>query len=219
MKLLKHTRLLMMTLIGSCLLSCSSAYRKAAPEMAAMDSISMRNDSFAKETYQFENDTLSASALKAFEIRAGQILLDVADYMQMLADPAIERPFKSQARQMMLDVFTDTTNTIEISTVANTKPSKMPVGQMIDSLLSNQFPIKIEIQNVRVAKTLVQTKHKTYAGQLTFLQTIYRINKPENIRQNSYQMNVAISLKRVTKEFGSTTKEVWQVFLRNIETY
>jgi hypothetical protein len=219
MKLIKYTKFLVMTLIGFYLLACSSAYRKAAPEMAEMDSISMRNDSFAKETYQFENDTLSPSALKAFELRAGQILQDAADYMQMLADPNIERPFKSQAKQMMLDVFADATNMIEINIASDAKPLKMEVTQLTDSLLSNQFPIKIEIQNVRVGKSLVQKKQGTYDGQLTFLQTVYRINKPENIRLNIYQMNVTISLKRVTKEFGSTTKEVWQVFLGNIETY
>ena len=187
-----------------------------------MDSISLQGDSAAKQEmetiYQFENDTLSPAALRAFEVRAAQMLQDVADYIQLLSDPSIEHSFKIQAKQMMLDVFTEPGNTVDFSASANEQSLKMEIGQFADSLLTGRLPVvKIELKNVQPSQNLQFTRHKIYEGQLTFQQTTYRIYKPGNIRLNGYRMKADITLKRVTKEFGSTTKDVWKVFLGNIE--
>jgi hypothetical protein len=217
MILIKQLVIFMLALIAFSLLSCSSSGHKMAMEASQQDSIGLK-DSIAVKTYEFEKDSLSASSLKAFELRAIQKLYDVADYIQILSDRSIDKSFRIQAKQMMFDVFSDASNTISFSDNPEGSLERISISDFLDKMLASQFPkLKMEINQVKTVQGLQRKDKDTYNGQLTFHQATYRIDPTRKVKLNEHQMKANISLARITKTFGTTTKEVWIVFLGNTE--
>jgi hypothetical protein len=218
MILIKQLVMWMMALIAFSLLSCSSSGHKMAMEASQQDSIGLKDSIAAVKTYEFEKDSLSASSLKAFELRAIQKLYDVADYIQILSDRSIDKSFRIQAKQMMFDVFSDASNTISFSSNPEESLEKISISDFLDKMLASQFPkLKMEINQVKTVQGLQRKDKDTYEGQLTFHQVTYRIDPTRKVKLNEHQMKANISLARITKTFGTTTKEVWIVFLGNTE--
>lgn len=220
----KYIRIGQMMLPVCIILSCSSPVNKQKyMEAAKQESVnSIKTDSVdqqkgSEKAYEFEKDTLSASSLRAFELRAIQKLQDIAGYVQILSDLSLDKSFRMQARQMMQGIFSDGNNTISTKTFDGGNSLKLTVNQFIDSV-SNQYPkLKVEIYDIQTIQNLHLTNNHVYAGALTFWQTTYRVQKTGNIKLNEEQMLADITLKRVDKEFGNTAKEVWEAFLGNIE--
>jgi hypothetical protein len=212
---LNRFKILLGTLMVSGLLSCSSGLRKEAriDDIAKKDSFAMAN-----ATYEFENDSLSAASLKAFEMRAKQKLHDVADYIQMLSDHALDKSFRMQAKQMMLDVFWDASSMISLDTSSVLKPTKFEISNFVDDMLASRFPkLKVEISKVKTLYGLKRKDKDTYEGQLTYWQTVYRIDPTKKVKLNEHKMNANILLTRIRKTFGTSTKEIWIVFVGDTE--
>ena len=167
---------------------------------------------------EFENDTLSLASLKAFEVRASQKLKDVYDYAQIILDPSIEKSFKNQAKQMMLALFDNEGTTIEITLNENEKPQAIPIKNFINNLLNTNSPKPIfDIKDIKPSKEIRKyNKDNAYRGQLTFLQTIYRTDNSKPVIIQFGKMTASYFIIRVKKEFGASTKEVWEVLLGNI---
>ncbi len=216
MILIKQMVNCIVALIVFSLWSCSSSERKMAMEASKQDSIGLKDSMAVVKTYEFEKDTLSASSLKAFELRAIQKLYDVADYIQILSDRSIDKSFRIQARQMMLGVFSDATNTISFNASVEETLEKISINDFTDKMLAGQYPkLKVEINRVKILQSLQRKNKDTYEGQLIFQQDTYRIDPTKKVKLNEHKMKANIALTRITKSFGATSKEVWIVFLGN----
>ncbi len=69
---------------------------------------------------EFESDDLSKKSLKAFEVKAKQELVDFSDYLGICSDKQMDESFKSQARQMILDMFIS--DSVKINSILLNEP-------------------------------------------------------------------------------------------------
>lgn len=191
----------------------------ASPNQRAQESIkaSKMRDSISV-AMEFEKDSLSETTLEAFEKRATQKLEDAADYIQILSDSSIDRSFRLQARQMLIAVFEKKTNTIPFDLSGKGELKKLNTLQFADSLLSDRYSrLKVEIADIETLKALSLKGKKTYEGVLSFTQKVYHYQQDTPIKLSKYNMEVVIVVKRTTKRFGTSTKKIWEVLLRDIK--
>lgn len=170
---------------------------------------------FVNSGFEFEGDTLSPERLKAFEVRASQKLKDLYDYFRMMLDTSIEKSFKLQAKQMMLALFESPESSIETTLNEVERPQKMTVSDFVNKLTSpSAINLKLVIENIRSNAEI--KKGNIYKGELTYTQTVYRIegSNPFIILHGATKVNYVI--KRIKKQFGNTQKEVWEVLLGDI---
>jgi hypothetical protein len=207
-------------LVSLVVISCSSGVRR---EMMIKDSLMMDSivkDSIAKATlassgFEFENDTLSAASLKAFETRASQKLKDVYDYTQMMLDPSIEKSFKMEAKQMMLALFESSENKIEITLQKNGGPQAIPIKDFTENAIgktSANFHFKIQ----NITTSLEITRNKTYKGLISYTHTLYRIENSQPVIIQQGPMTSEYHIKKIKKKFGASEKEIWEVLLGDI---
>lgn len=192
------------------LLSCKSgnqeAYRDYALEEATTaDSISLQ------ETFQ--SDSLSEANLRAFEDRAIQKLHDVMDLIEILSNPKNDSTFRSQAKTMLLGNFENLDKNRISLILPDINPFRFTVSQFADSLLNNGFlPLKLKILESSVKRPLTLMAKNKYQGTIYFqmestanFKTLY----PKDLIVN-------IVLKKAAKDFGGSSRDVWEVFLSDV---
>jgi hypothetical protein len=166
----------------------------------------------------FGTDTLSNTALRAFEGTAIIRLSDFADYLAILRDTSLARPFREKAREMILGLFISDKSLIRVS-----KPS-VPGGDdfTIEQFLkdaeagSTQFG-KIIPDSTRVKQVLTQSGESIYAGTLSYSYTLLHVNPSTGSIPSPANGTAEFYLKRHQKNFGADTIILWDVFLGNME--
>jgi hypothetical protein len=190
------------------LLSCKSA----RPEMAA-DSTQLETvaDSFSLEE-TFQADSLSPSNLRAFENRAVQKLHDAMDLIEILSNPNNDDAFRAQAKSMLLENFESNKNEISL-VLPDIEPFRYTISQFADSLTDNRFlPLKLRLADSNIHEPLASKGDNQLKGMIYFSlepTANYKTLYPKD-------MEVEIVLKKIPKDFGTTTKEVWEVFLGDL---
>lgn len=200
---------LIMTLV-IILLSCKAGNQEtyqdyALLEESATDSISL------EETFQ--SDSLSETNLRAFENRAIQKLHDVMDLIEILSEPKNEGTFRIQAKTMLLENFENPDKNQISLILPDIKPFKYSVAQFADTLLNNRFlPLKLKILESSVKQPLTLVDKNKYQG------VIYFQMEPTANFKTLYPKDVIVNivLKKVTKDFGGSSQEVWEVFLGDV---
>lgn len=213
MKVLKNIVFYLLTLTGLIFTGCGQANHERSPE-AIINSI--KADSMMISGFEFEKDSLSDSSLRAFEVRAAQKLRDVADLIQIMSDTSIEQSFREQAKQMMISTFLKGANTITFKSDDN-RTEKLTITQLTDSLLANTDPkLEVEVTGIESQQNLQRKKAYTYEGSLSFNQSIYQ-RRNGSLKLTKHNMKISIVVKRIVKKFGTSSKEVWEVLLGNVE--
>lgn len=190
------------------LLSCKSA----RPEMTA-DSTQLETvaDSFSLEE-TFQADSLSASNLRAFENRAVQKLHDVMDLIEIMSNPDNDKAFRAQAKAMLLGNFENDRNEISL-VLPDVEPFQYTIAQFADSLTDNRFlPLKLRLTGSNIHEPLSLQDDNAYKGM------IYFSLEPTANNKTLYpkDMEAEIVLKKIHKDFGGATREVWEVFLGDL---
>ncbi len=202
-----YSSLLMVILL--LLLSCKAGNREASQDYAFKEE-STSNISL-QETFQ--SDSLSDVNLRAFENRAIQKLHDVMDLIEILSDSMQENTFRSQAKVMLLENFENADDNQISLILPDIKPFQYSVSRFADTLLHNRFlPLKLKMVDATIKKPLSLQNNNTYQG------TIFFILEPTANRQTLYpkELTATIILKKTTKTFGDTVREVWEVFLGDV---
>ncbi len=198
--------MVVLLLLLSCKAGNQEAYQDYALEEAATsDSISL------EETFQ--SDSLSEANLRAFENRAIQKLHDVMDLIEILSNPKNESSFRTQAKTMLLENFENPANNQISLILPDIKPFRLTVSQFADTLLNNGFlPLKLKISESSVKQPLTLADKNKYQGIIYFqmeptanVKTLY----PKDVMVN-------IVLKKATKDFGGSFRDVWEVFLGDV---
>lgn len=193
-------------LLLSCKAGNQEAYQDYALEdEAAADSISLQ------ETFQ--SDSLSEANLRAFEDRAIQKLHDVMDLIEILSNPKNESTFRSQAKTMLLGNFENPDNNRISLILPDINPFRLTVSQFADTLLNNGFlPLKLKILESSVKQPLTVVDKNKYQG------IIYFQMEPTANFKTLYPKDVMVNivLKKAAKDFGGSSRDVWEVFLGEV---
>lgn len=169
-----------------------------------------------EEFSNLEVDNLSDNNIVAFEQRAMQKLEDFSDFLAILSDTTIDSEFKKQAALMAVEIFINTENTISFSLSDDLSADEQTIEAFLLELQNGKLGIlSIEIQNVSTFQKMKQSNNQEYKGLMKLELSI--ANKRETqIKKNTVQLECEVMAKKVDKEFGNTSKMVWEVFLGDI---
>ncbi|MEM9672880.1 MAG: hypothetical protein ACFB15_09975 [Cyclobacteriaceae bacterium] len=203
--------LIFSTLLGLSVASCATSPRESAVSDSAEEAAVMSGELEA----QFTSDHLSADRLDALEVRAQQKLLDFADYVTLIGNPAIDSTFRQQAQEQARQLF------MHPQTLIAFEEEKLTLDSLLNKL-ERAGSQRYIIQNIKVTQPLRQESARResaqqesteqYSGTLTFSQ-------PANVEmpEVTYQRVAEIWVKKVDKQFGDEQKQVWEVFLGSIK--
>lgn len=169
-----------------------------------------------EEFSNLEVDNLSDNNIVAFEQRAMQKLEDFSDFLAILSDTTIDSEFKKQAALMAVEIFINTENTISFSLSDDLSADEQTIEAFLLELQNGKLGIlSIEIQNVSTSQKMKQSNNQEYKGLMKLELSI--ANKRETqIKKNTVQLECEVMAKKVDKEFGNTSKMVWEVFLGDV---
>jgi hypothetical protein len=165
-----------------------------------------------KEIINLDIDSLSVNHTKAFEQRAIQKLQDLKDYIEILSDPQIDTVFKNQASEMAGDLFSSKDNNIAFPLIENSDIEPLKIDSFFITLKNSAYgKLTLEIHNTSVINKIEKLGNSEYNGAIQFRLFVLT-------GQKTYKMDMRckIIVKKVKKEFGKESKQVWEVFLGDI---
>jgi hypothetical protein len=167
-----------------------------------------------EEAFSLGQDSLNTENIEAFKHRAAQKVQDFADYLELLSDTTVNMAFKDQAEDMAIKLFSSEECKIDIA--INSNKDKLPenIREFIQSVRQNAYGIfRVELGKILTSKEIEKTTDSTYKGFFVFSANI--------IKETAYATRwmVNFEIKKVSKDFGGETKEIWEVYLGDIELY
>lgn len=163
---------------------------------------------------EFINNELTPDILNAFEKRAIQKLNDLADYLNIYAQPNLDKEFRIQAVQMVRELFyseSDIPNFYkELELVEDTAARILYSSK-------NGGTFKTEINSIKVTRNFQKQSVSNYAGELRFTQKVFCITSGDTVLTNTYTRRSKIFVLKTKKEFGSEIQNVWEVYLGEIK--
>ena len=167
---------------------------------------------------EFVSDDLSEKSLRAFEGKAKEKLIDFADYLNIYSDKSLDKAFKEQAHQMILDLFISDSTSVIILPRGRMKEDSYTLKQFLnlDLLLNYNFH-EIIFDSIKISKPLYPINDFCYTGSLNFSQQVKYVSSFDPSDELSSNRKVDIIATKVRKPFGSDTLQIWRVFLGKIE--
>jgi hypothetical protein len=210
---MKNIVLHLMVYVGIVLIACGpSMSEKENGKFTGEDSTLSQ-----KKRIDMESDFLSDKNKKAFEQRAIQKLEDLKDYFEILSNSKIDSAFRNQAIAMALALFASNENTISLNLFENNEIPVQKVGSFFISLQNDgNGLLSFEIHDVTVVNRIKQLNDSEYEGAIKF--KLFVLTKQENSEKVNHKMDMQCKIiaKKIQKEFGKESKQVWEVFLGDI---
>jgi hypothetical protein len=167
---------------------------------------------------EFESDNLSKKSLKAFEVKAKQELVDFSDYLGICSDRKVDESFKSQARQMILDMFLSDSIMIN-SLLFNEQDGKnLLIEEFLDLNSSTAYnSMAFNFDSITVTRPLRRVDDLNYKGSLSFSRRLKACSSSDTVFTGTVRMEAEIFVSKFFKPFGTDTLQVWGVFLGEIK--
>jgi len=166
----------------------------------------------------FESADLSPETLKAFEMSASRKLTDLADYFRIYSDKSVDITFKNQARQMIIELFADSTMMINRKITEAGKQGNVSLTDFLDrQVAEKEFTGAPVFDSISVSRHLTRTGESRYSGSLSFVRTI-SVHSPEGQElKNRTRLSAGFCAMKKNKSFGKDTLMIWSVFLGEIK--
>jgi len=163
------------------------------------------------------NDFLSDKNIKAFEQRALQKLEDLKDYFDILSSSKVDKAFKNQALDMAMELFDNRENTITFNLVENEEKSVQKVDSFFTSLQNGSLGMySFEIHDIYLINKIKPLDDAEYKGGIKFCLYVKTIENKTPVLSNKIDLQCDIIAKKVLKNFGKESRQVWEVFLGDI---
>lgn len=167
---------------------------------------------------EFESDDLSKKSLRAFEIKAKQELVDFSDYLAIWSDNKLDEPFKSQARQMILDMFIYDSVRINRLLINDQDGKALPLVELLDIDSSAVYnSMEFSFDSIELSRPLRWVDDLNYTGSLSFSRRLKACSPSDTIITSWVRMEADIMVSKVYKPFGNDTLKIWSVFLGEIK--
>jgi len=166
---------------------------------------------------QFDADFLSEASLHEHGKAAKQKLADFADYLRILADSSLLRPYREKAGEMISNLFMSDTVRIKIISGHGRKDHEYSIGQLVQSGLQNElFISRILFDSVQVSRPFTPTGPDSYSAVLSFTEKILD-RRDSTAAEASISRQINALITREYKIFASDTLSVWVLHLGKIE--
>lgn len=165
---------------------------------------------------------LSAKNLSIYEEQAILKLKDVLDYASIVGSPKYNLELREVALDAVLLSFDENARLScswllvgEKNTTSKNSSSCTPkevLGQLLKAQSFDEF--FVSGKNIAVKKKLRQLSEDTYQGQLVYQQEFRKKDlNGKTVQEKVNTIRIEYLLKRVDKQFGSTSTMVWEVKL------
>jgi hypothetical protein len=167
---------------------------------------------------KFSSEILPAASLRAFEENAKQKLIDFADYFNIIHDTSLDTSFRNQATKMIKDLFYNENIQLDLTFPGMPESKKVTLEEVLNhSFFQGHGKSGLIIDSVHVIDPFHLSESSWYAGKLSFRQGFKTQSGKDSIVTNPGWKTVSIIAARHPKRFGNDTKEVWEVFLGQIQ--
>ena len=183
------------------------------------DQQSGREEALLAATLDSINSSLSADqpsdkTLRLLEIKAGQKLSDLADYLQVYFTDSLDEVFRDQSAKMIRDLFIPDSLFASLNLVPGHGERYSSIHDLLNPQQESQWIVRgFTFDSIHVLEPLRKTNDKCYKGTLGFITRSSSFNS-ENYFQQIKEASI-IAAKTVNP-FGSDTLKVWSVFIENI---
>lgn len=150
------------------------------------------NDVMDRVKDGFQADFLDEESLVAFTQKAKQKLKDYSEYMNIINDSSSDSAFRMQALSMTNALF-----------YRNTGPTEFFPGQVMT------------IDSIWLIEPMHFSEEINYAGIIGFREKIMQKSEQDSITCSYSVKKMEIVVVKSTKQFGSDTLRIWQVYLGN----
>jgi hypothetical protein len=165
----------------------------------------------------FESGILSDSSLFEYEKAAKQKLGDLADYLRILTDTSMQKPFREKAAEMIRNTYISDSVDIELFFEPGKPVLKMKIGSLIREGLENQLPLyDCNIESIKVVKPFLRVQEESYSTTLSFIQVPVKYHY-NNESGQSGSFNMAVLISKEIKIFGSDSLSIWKMHFGNME--
>jgi len=167
---------------------------------------------------EFKSEDLSKKSLRAFEVKAKQKLIDLADYLSIYYDKPIDKSFKNQARLMIQDLFISDSVQINSLLLNESEAKNIPINKYFSSGFGSGFNSMVfTFDSIEVTTPLRRIDDFNYKGRLSFSQHVKTCSSADTVFTVPVRMEADIFASKVRKPFGKDTLQVWSVFLGEIK--
>jgi hypothetical protein len=149
---------------------------------------------------QFTTESLSATDVEGFEVRAEQKVKDFYNYLSIISNPQYDVKLRQGAEKQALDIFSNSNCIID----------KEPIDKFLDSCIKVKQAITWHVNNVNVKQKLgMMDGDPEYDGSLTC--------SLSNGAGTAQTKTIYIHLYKKVKQFGSESEMVWTVTICDIK--
>lgn len=153
-------------------------------------------------------DSLNVEGLAAFEEQARQKLLDLAEYQGIATDPALNTELRAQAQAMIVALFEQPESTVDSIAVSGNGAGQRQANGKVD--FSSRFAAQLQspITDFSLLEPFGKVGEKRY-------EAVFQSTKSSS-GGNPVSQEITVALVQVDKQFGETTKPVWEVLIVGI---
>ncbi|MFC4739890.1 hypothetical protein ACFO3U_07775 [Flavobacterium ponti] len=144
----------------------------------------------------------SFQAIKAYQESAVFKIEDYYDYLELYANASTSDTLQQQVKVAIYNLFVEAQPKVIDFTSSENKP--IPLNKLLDKIKKKNYTFNLtKVENSIVAADFWTTK--------------YNLEINEGNQRCSIEVFSKVIFKPIEKQFGSTTKEVWTLFLGGME--
>lgn len=158
------------------------------------------NTSSSKVTIK---NTFSFQAIKAYQESAVFKIKDYYNYLELYADESTSDSLRLQLKTSLHNLFVDEEQKVVDFTTSENKP--ITLNKLLEKIQEKNYSFNLSaIENSIVAQDFWTTK--------------YNLEVLEGNQRCTIEVFTKVVFKPVTKKFGTKTKEIWTLFLGEMES-
>lgn len=179
--------------------------------------VQAREDIILEIEKEFEAPELQGDQLFAFEERAKDKLLDLADYLNILANKKYDISFRNQARRMILDQFIENSQ-VRSNLIGVPGDTDNSITEFLNEINKMEYEeTHFEVSEINIAESWDLSETGAYRGTISFSGIVFGKTGQDSILISSGKDKIDLFLSRTKKVFGYDTLDVWGVKFGNIQ--
>jgi hypothetical protein len=176
-----------------------------------------RESDYAVESY-LRSPQPDEDQLRGFELRATQKLEDFMDFVKIISNSDYPESLREHAREMAIKLFVSDSTRIAFLLPGTHRDTVIPVSGLLNLLLyEKDLRIDPALSSFRISEPLQEIPKGEYAGKIAYIQLSRFFNEdPGGSEPIRRLFEGDILLRKIPKNFGYETRDVWEVSLGNI---
>ena len=164
---------------------------------------------FSNPENSIRAESLSDIELKEFEIRAVEKLIDFYDYLNLLSDEKYDKTVKEEVKEATLNLFDNPQTGILPFESENSAGMTLGIEEYLNRQFNTTTSKLITIKSPRMKNHFTIDNQDQFHGQVSYILII-------NHQDEQIHKTAKVILKRIDKNFGNDSIQIWEVFLAEI---